>query len=120
MAVTDMSRMANVSGTTPTTNVSILRSVLQKYASSTCQQHSRHQVVYTYEPETLRAFKYVAQHRNARDVYDDMLQGDSDDAPWDLQQVHHGKCKICRSRAPQMTCGTSNIADHILEVISVV
>jgi len=38
--------------------------------------------------------------------------------PWDFQQVCQAKNKICRSRAPQMTQSRPNIADDVLEMIS--
>jgi len=47
-----------------------------------------------------------------------MLQNDSVSAPRDFQQVRQTKHEIRCSRAPQMTRGRTNIADDVLEVIS--
>jgi len=52
-------------------------------------------------PKTLRCIKDAVQHRNPRDVYNDMLQDDSVNAPRDLQQVQHAKHKIRHSRVPK-------------------
>jgi len=48
-----------------------------------------------------------------------MLQDDSVSAPRDFQQLRQAKHKVRHSRAPQMTPGRPNIADDVLEVISI-
>ena len=59
------------SQTTPTMNPSTYQSVLRKYASLTCQQHSRHNITLYTQPQTPRCIEDVAGHHNPHDVYND-------------------------------------------------
>jgi hypothetical protein len=68
-------------------------------------------------PETLQRIEKAAKHRNPRDVYESMIKDDSVDAPRDLHQVRQVKLKARRTKPASQTAA-ANIADDVLDVIS--
>ena len=54
------------------------------------------------------------------DVYNEYVDADLDDAPWDLQQIRHLKYREKKKQKQDIISHSSSVADHVMETASMI